>query len=210
MDGCKNGTVKTQIILAAFHTDRTLVLTPRAWSWGQPVFTPLAGTGSNLRGLHSVVCWPRPTQYGSHFIDWRDTWGPFLIGEGLPHNRKAMKVMISISDLIQRGEGGNICLVFGLMVAPFRQPNTTCFLLRSGLSTYVGMCLPSRNLKKKKKISEKDRYCVFMSKTIVSVTCQGKRESGSFWPQRLSALKAFLLLGWSRGRTVTTAHQNIM
>lgn len=156
MDGRKNGTVETQIILAAFHTDRTLVLTAHAWSWGQLVFTPLAGTGSNLRGLHSVVCWPRPIQYGSHFIDWRDTWGPFLIGEGLPHNRKAMKVMISISDLIQRGGGvgvgGDICLVFGLMVAPFHQPNTTCFLLRSGLSTYIGMCPPSR---KKKDLGER-------------------------------------------------------
>lgn len=155
------------------------------------MFTPLACTGSNLRGLHSVVCWLRPIQYGSHFIDWRDTWGTFLTGEGHPHNRKAMKVMISISDLIQRRGGRDICLVFGLMVAHFHQPNTTCFLLRSGLSTCVGMCLPSR----KKKISEKDRYCVFMSKTIVSVTCQRKRESGSFWPQCLSALKAFLLLG---------------
>lgn len=76
----------TQITLAA---DCTLVFAPHAQSWGQLVFTRPTGTGSNLRGLHSVVCWPPPIQYGSHFIDWRDTWGPFFNWGGAPSQQKS-------------------------------------------------------------------------------------------------------------------------
>lgn len=158
MDGCKDGTVKTQIILAAFHTDCGF------WRRTHEADASQCLLLSQVRVLiyvaYIVLFVGRGPFSTVLILLIGETHGaPFLIGEGLPHNRKAMKVMISISNLIQWGWGENICLVFGLMVAPFHQPNTTCFLLRSGLSTYVGMCLPSR---KKKKRSQRKIDIVFL------------------------------------------------
>lgn len=50
----------------------------------------------------------RAIRSGSHFIDWRDTWGPNLIGEGFPHKSLPQKSHESndqyLRSLAARGE----------------------------------------------------------------------------------------------------------
>lgn len=88
--------------------------------------------GFNLCGLHSVVCCPGHSIRFSFYWLERHMGPQFNWGRGSlirAHPREAMKVMISISDLIQRG--GNICLVFVFMHGcSLHQPNTTCILLK--------------------------------------------------------------------------------
>lgn len=71
----------------------------------------------------------RAIRAGSRFIDWRDTWAPrFNWGGGSPHKSslpKAMKVMISISDLIQRGGVGGGKHMFSIWEYAWLPPITS-------------------------------------------------------------------------------------
>lgn len=141
------------------HTDYTLVLSQITLSGGKLVCLFLLRVYVLICVAYIVLFVGLAIPSGSFSIDWRDTWGPILIGEGFP-NKSSPQNSHGSNDQYLRSHparGGNMCLVFGLMHGcPLHQPNTTCILLWTGLSMYVAICL----LPKKRSLRKIDTWFV--------------------------------------------------
>lgn len=114
----------------------------------------------------------RAIRSGSHFIDWRDTWGPNLIGEGFPHKSSPQKSHESNDQYLRshpaRGEHMfRIWTRTGLPPSPAKH-NLYPKWAHSG-SAYVATCLLTEKRSGRKIDSG------FVSKKIVGVMCQDTR-----------------------------------
>ena len=116
----------------------------------------------------------RAIRSGSHFIDWRDTWGPSLIGEGFPHKSSPQKSHESNYQYLRshpaRGEHMfRIWTSTGLPPSPAKHDLCSYANWARSASTYVATCL----LTEKRSGTKIDGG--FVSKKIVGLMCQDKR-----------------------------------
>lgn len=177
-------------LFVAFHAFRHMdYILLTALGRSQRLCLSLSWVGFNLCA-YIVLFVGRAIRSSSHFIDWRDTWGPSLIGEGFPHKGSPQKKTTHTqkkshesndqylrSHPAKRGGGRTYVKDLDLyMVAHFTsQTQLVSFRILGAQFEYVCSNMSSERERERKKRSGREIDSEFVSKKIVGVMCQDKR-----------------------------------
>lgn len=138
----------------------------------------------------------RAIQPGSHFIDWRDTWGPSLIGEGFPHKSSPQKSHESNDQYLRSHPARGGEHMFGICTYAWLPPSPAKHNLYP-FENWAKYVCSNMSFARKKKIFVKDKY-MFCVQDDSGCDVPGQEVEqlilAQDLTQHLSGLKAFLLL----------------